>query len=78
VEEDIPGMLEKAKKYNYQIVIYVKNTDDVNHIKIKNLLSTGSINEIIKYNNKNEILSYVSSSNKCNTWYITPSGSSEA
>lgn len=72
VEEDVPGMLEKAKKYNYQIVIYVKNTDDVNNIKIKNLLATGRIDEIIKYNNKNEILSYIKNEAVCEqrSWIV--------
>ena len=72
VEEDVPGMLEKAKKYNYQIVIYVKNTDDVNNTKIKNLLATGRIDEIIKYNNKNEILSYVKNEDVCQqtSWIV--------
>lgn len=59
VEEDVPGMLEKARKFNYQIVIYVKSTDAIDNIRINHLLSTGWIDDVIKYNNKNELLIYI-------------------
>lgn len=72
VEEDVPGMLEKARKFNYQIVIYVKNTDDAENSKIQNLLSTGWIDEVIQYNNKNEILTYIKNEDVCQqrSWIV--------
>ena len=59
VEEDIPGMLEKARKYNYHIVIYVKYSDAINISRIKQLLTDGWIDEVLEYNNKNELLIYI-------------------
>jgi hypothetical protein len=72
VEEDVPAMLEKARKFNYQIIIYVKNTNDAESSKIQNLLSTGWIDEVIQYNNKNEILTYIKNEDVCqqSSWII--------
>jgi hypothetical protein len=52
VEEDVPAMLEKARKFNYQIIIYVNNKDASHNTKINHLLSTGWIDDVIKYNGR--------------------------
>ena len=72
VEEDVPGTLEKARKFNYQIIMYVKDTVAVDNIKINKLLSMGLIDEVIKYNNKNEILTYIKNEDGCQlrSWVI--------
>lgn len=72
VEEDVPGMIEKARKFNYQIVIYGKITDAIDNIRINHLLSTGWIDEVIKYNNKNEILTYIKNEDVCQlrSWIV--------
>lgn len=72
VEEDVPGMLEKARRYNYQIVIYVKITDAIDNTRINYLLSTGWIDDVIKYNNKNELLTYIKNEDVCQlrSWIV--------
>jgi hypothetical protein len=72
VEEDVPGMLEKARKFNYHIIIYVKNINNADNNKIQNLLSTGWIDEVIQYNDKNDILTYIKNEDVCQqrSWII--------
>jgi hypothetical protein len=72
VEEDVPGMLEMARKFNYHIIIYVKNINDADNNKIQNLLSTGWIDEVIQYNDKNDILTYIKNEDVCQqrSWII--------
>jgi hypothetical protein len=72
VEEDIPGMLEMGRKFNYHIIIYVKNINDADNNKIQNLQSTGWIDEVIQYNDKNDILTYIKKEDVCQqrSWFI--------
>jgi hypothetical protein len=72
VEEDVPGMLEKARKFNYHIIIYVNNINDTDNNKIQNLLASGWIDEVIQYNDKNDILTYIKNEDVCqrSSWFI--------
>jgi hypothetical protein len=72
VEEDVPGMLEKARRYNYHIVIYVKNSDTINISRIKQLQTTGWIDEVLEYNDKNELFIYTKNQDVCQqySWII--------
>ena len=63
VEEDVPGMLKMAKKYNYHIVIYVKNANKLNISRSKKLQTAGWIDEVLEYNDKNELFIYIKNNN---------------
>jgi hypothetical protein len=58
-EEDIPGFLSRAKRYQYERIIYTKNLDEVKKDALEKLQSAGMIDGVLTYINDNELFKYI-------------------